>query len=129
MRKRSTHEILLEQKWSKAKNRDANSNKVQFEEELYTRFKAEVPKVTHAQIMCGGGIDDFKCGLQMKLVTPSALVERFKINASLARSAIKELEANEIIKVVSKHHQQWIFTRNAKVRYFTLSSDRGTTAT
>ena len=34
-----------EQKWSKAKSRDANANKVQFEEELYTRFMAEVPKV------------------------------------------------------------------------------------
>lgn len=37
--------LLREQKWSKAKSRDANANKVQFEEELYTRFMAEVPKV------------------------------------------------------------------------------------
>lgn len=50
----------------------------------------------------------------MKLITPSALVERLKINASLARAAIKELENNEQVKRVSYHHQQWIFTRNAK---------------
>eukprot|EP01083_Nonionella_stella_P151576 484495_1 len=81
-------------KWSKAKSRDQNQNKIQFEEELYTRFKAEVPK--------------------MKLITPSALVERLKINASLARAAIKELEAADVIKRVSYHHSQWIYTRATK---------------
>lgn len=81
-------------KWSKGKSRDVNQNKVQFEEELYTRFMAEVPK--------------------MKLITPSALVERLKINASLARAAIKELEANDQVKRVSYHHSQWIYTRSSK---------------
>jgi small subunit ribosomal protein S25e len=45
-----SHHLLClprEQKWSKAKSRDANANKVQFEEELYTRFMAEVPKVRY----------------------------------------------------------------------------------
>jgi len=82
-------------KWSKGKSRDLNQNKVQFEEELYTRFMAEVPK--------------------MKLITPSALVERLKVNASLARAAIKELEAADKIKRVSYHHSQWIYTRATKV--------------
>ena len=82
------------QKWSKGKSRDKNQNKVQFEEELYTRFLAEVPK--------------------MKLITPSALVERLKINGSLARAAIKELENDEQIKRVSYHHSQWIYTRSTK---------------
>ena len=82
-------------KWSKGKNRDQNQNKVQFEEELYTRFMAEVPK--------------------MKLITPSALVERLKVNGSLARAAIKELEAADQVKRVSYHHSQWIYTRATKV--------------
>merc|ERR1719446_1755421 len=81
-------------KWSKGKSRDVNQNKVQFEEELYTRFLAEVPK--------------------MKLITPSALVERLKINGSLARAAIKELENDEQIKRVSYHHSQWVYTRSTK---------------
>mgnify|MGYP002634433411 CR=1 FL=1 len=38
-------------KWSKGKNRDVNQNKVQFEEELYTRFMAEVPKVMAGQTL------------------------------------------------------------------------------
>jgi small subunit ribosomal protein S25e len=50
----------------------------------------------------------------MKLITPSALVERLKINASLAKLAIKELEAADIIKRVSYHHAQWIYTRATK---------------
>jgi len=82
---------LSEQKWSKGKSRDVNQNKVQFEEELYTRFLAEVPK--------------------MKLITPSALVERLKVNGSLARAAIKELEEAKTITRVSYHHAQWVYTR------------------
>mmetsp|Transcript_2539 Transcript_2539/g.3986 ORF Transcript_2539/g.3986 Transcript_2539/m.3986 type:complete len:110 (+) Transcript_2539:32-361(+) len=81
-------------KWSKGKNREKVANKVQFEEELYTRFLAEVPK--------------------MKLITPSALVERLKINGSLARAAIKELESEEKIRRVSYHHAQWVYTRATK---------------
>lgn len=55
----------------------------------------------------------FLC-FQMKLITPSALVERLKINASLARAAIKELEAADTVKRVSYHHAQWIYTRATK---------------
>jgi small subunit ribosomal protein S25e len=47
----------------------------------------------------------------MKLITPSALVERLKINASLARAAIKVMaEEGKIVAVVS-HHSQMIYTR------------------
>jgi small subunit ribosomal protein S25e len=47
----------------------------------------------------------------MKLITPSALQERLKINCSLARSAIKMLLKQKQIKVVHKHHAQRIYTR------------------
>ena len=52
--------------------RDQVANKVLFDEDTYARLLAEVPK--------------------MKLITPSALVERLKINGALARAAIKELQ-------------------------------------
>ena len=81
-------------KWSKGKSRDVVANKVQFEDELFERFMAEVPK--------------------MKLITPSSLVERLKINGSLARAAIKHLESENKIKRVAYHHSQWIFTRATK---------------
>ena len=41
-------------------------------------------------------------------------MERLKINASLARAAIKELEAADQVKRVSYHHSQWIYTRASK---------------
>eukprot|EP00619_Florenciella_sp_RCC1007_P009273 CAMPEP_0205906092 /NCGR_PEP_ID=MMETSP1325-20131115/1747_1 /ASSEMBLY_ACC=CAM_ASM_000708 /TAXON_ID=236786 /ORGANISM="Florenciella sp., Strain RCC1007" /LENGTH=110 /DNA_ID=CAMNT_0053272079 /DNA_START=38 /DNA_END=370 /DNA_ORIENTATION=- len=82
-------------KWSKGKVREKVANKVLFEEELYERLKNEVPK--------------------MKLITPSALVERLKIGGSLARAAIKELEQEEMIKRLSYHSSQWVYTRATAV--------------
>ena len=78
-------------KWSKGKTRDKTMNKVLFDQETYDRLLIEVPK--------------------MKLVTASALVERLKINMALARNAIKELEEKELIRKVSCHHTQMIYTR------------------
>ena len=49
---------------------------------------------------------------QSKLITPSALVERLKINGSLARAALVELREKGLIKPVSLHHAQIIYTRN-----------------
>merc|ERR1712054_28855 len=79
-------------KWSKGKVREKVANKVLFDDETYTRFLAEIPK--------------------MKLITPSALVERLKINGALARAAIIEMEGKGLIKVVSKTHHQWVYTRS-----------------
>merc|ERR1712086_3391 len=79
-------------KWSKGKNRDQVVNKVLFDEDTYARLLAEVPK--------------------MKLITHSALVERLKVNGALARAAIKELQEKGLIKMVSYHHTQWIYTRD-----------------
>ncbi|CAM9540859.1 unnamed protein product, partial [Phaeothamnion confervicola] len=78
-------------KWSKGKMREKMANEILFKEETYTRLLAEVPK--------------------MKLVTASALVERFKIGGSLARAAILELEEKQVIRQVSKHSRQLIYTR------------------
>ena len=46
-----------------------------------------------------------------KMITPSVLVDRLRINCSLARRALKEMEANGSIKSVSKHHTQLLYTR------------------
>ena len=78
-------------KWSKGKNREKTSNKVLFDQETYDRLLNEAPK--------------------MKLVTSSALVERFKINSALAKAAIYELEEKQLIRKVQSHHTQLIYTR------------------
>lgn len=52
---------------------------------------------------------------QMKLITASGLVERLKVNGSLARAAIRELEEKGLIRKVDAHHAQVIYTRATNV--------------
>lgn len=47
----------------------------------------------------------------MKLITPSGLVERLKINSSLARAACKLLAEEGKITAIEEHHNQKIYTR------------------
>lgn len=46
-----------------------------------------------------------------KLISQSVLIDRMKVNGSLARRAIIHLEKEGLIKKVVKHHAQWIYTR------------------
>lgn len=46
-----------------------------------------------------------------KLVTTSMLVDRLKINGSLARAAIREMVAKDLIRPVVTHQAQLIYTR------------------
>ncbi|KAG7397117.1 40S ribosomal protein S25 [Phytophthora boehmeriae] len=78
-------------KWSKGKVREKTANKVLYDQETYERLLVEVPK--------------------MKLITASAIVERLKVNAALARASIHELEENGSISKVLGHHSQLIYTR------------------
>ena len=78
-------------KWNKGKMREKMNSKVLFDEDGWLRLQAEVPK--------------------MKVVTPSALVERLKINGSLARAACKFLESEGKITAIETHNKQRIYTR------------------
>ena len=49
-----------------------------------------------------------------KLITPSILVDRLRINGSLARVAIRDLAAKGLIKPISVHSKQLIYTRATK---------------
>lgn len=46
-----------------------------------------------------------------KLITPSHISDRLRINGSLARKAIRELMARGSIRMVSAHASQQIYTR------------------
>lgn len=61
-------------------------NAVLFKEEAFKKLKDEVPKY--------------------KLITPSILSDRLRINGSLARKAIQLLEKDGLIRRVSHHHAQ-----------------------
>ena len=47
----------------------------------------------------------------MKLITTSMLVERFKINGSLARKSISLLMSNGVIRLVLSEGNQRVYTR------------------
>merc|ERR1712022_29708 len=79
-------------KWSKGKVREKLNNMVCFDQNTYDRMMKEAAT--------------------FKLVTPSAISERLKINGSLARRSIQELLKAGTIRVVDKHSNQYIYTRN-----------------
>ncbi|KXN71109.1 ribosomal protein S25, partial [Conidiobolus coronatus NRRL 28638] len=78
-------------KWSKGKVKDKANNSVTFDQATLDKLLKEVPTY--------------------KLVTPSVLVDRLRISGSLARQAIKDLETQGLIKLVSAHSSQLIYTR------------------
>ncbi|KAD0741468.1 hypothetical protein E3N88_43774 [Mikania micrantha] len=78
-------------KWSKGKQKEKVNNMVLFDKATYDKLLAEAPK--------------------FKLITPSILSDRLRINGSLARKAIKELMARGAIRMVSAHASQQIYTR------------------
>lgn len=78
-------------KWNKGKAREKAVNMVLFDKPAYDKLLSDVPK--------------------MKLITPSTVVERLKVNGSLARAAIQELLKKNLIRRVSVHSKQGIYTR------------------
>merc|ERR1712205_281057 len=79
-------------KWSKGKVREKLNNLVVFDQQTYDRMLSEVKN--------------------FKLVTPSAISERLKVNGSLARRAIQKLLEAGLIRPIEKHSRQLIYTRN-----------------
>lgn len=49
-----------------------------------------------------------------KLITPAVVSERLKIRGSLARAALQELLSKGLIKLVSKHRAQVIYTETPR---------------
>ncbi|KAE8255991.1 hypothetical protein A4X13_0g2844 [Tilletia indica] len=80
-------------KWSKGKVKDKAANAVVLDRPLYDRILKEVPT--------------------FKMISQSTLVDRLKINGSLARVAIKHLEREGQIKRIIHHHSQLVYTRTS----------------
>ncbi|KAF5829190.1 component of cytosolic 80S ribosome and 40S small subunit [Dunaliella salina] len=73
------------------KNKEKVNNMVLFDKPVYDKMLVEVPKY--------------------KMVTPSILSDRLRINGSLARAAIQELHSKGLIRPVVLHASQQIYTR------------------
>ncbi|KAK1369573.1 40S ribosomal protein S25 [Heracleum sosnowskyi] len=78
-------------KWSKGKQKEKVNNMVLFDKPTYDKLLSEAPK--------------------FKLITPSILSDRLRINGSLARRAIGDLMSRGLIRMVSTHSSQQIYTR------------------
>merc|ERR1711997_43724 len=78
-------------KWGKVKVADKANNEVYLEQKKYDKILTEVPK-----ILC---------------VTRAVLIEKFKVNGSIARSLIQELASRgDIKRVGDAHHSFDLFT-------------------
>ncbi|KIM42839.1 hypothetical protein M413DRAFT_444490 [Hebeloma cylindrosporum] len=78
-------------KWSKGKVKDKAVHAVSLDKTIYDRILKEVPT--------------------FKFISQSILIERLKINGSLARVAIRHLEREKLIKPIVHHSAQLIYTR------------------
>jgi small subunit ribosomal protein S25e len=79
-------------KWSAKKVKDKANNMVVLDKPTYERLFKEVPTY--------------------KLISQSVLVDRLKLNGSLARVALKELTAQGLIKPLTIHHAQVIYSKS-----------------
>ncbi|PWN90733.1 ribosomal protein S25 [Acaromyces ingoldii] len=78
-------------KWSKGKVKDKAQNMVVLDQPTYDRILKEVPT--------------------FKMISQSTLIDRMKINGSLARVAIRHLEREGQIRRIIHHHGQLVYTR------------------
>ncbi|XP_021738644.1 40S ribosomal protein S25-like [Chenopodium quinoa] len=79
-------------KWSKGKQKEKVNNLVLFDNATFDKLLSEAAK--------------------QKVVTAATLSERFRINGSLARRAIRELVTRGAIKMVAHHSSLQIYTRS-----------------
>jgi small subunit ribosomal protein S25e len=82
-------------KWSKGKTKEKVNNDVLYTQNSYDKMLVEVPK--------------------MKMITPSILSDRLRINGSLARATLVHLEKEGLIRPICKHNAQLIYTRATNV--------------
>jgi len=78
-------------KWSKGKVKDKANNAVVVDKPTYDKILKEVPT--------------------FKMISQSILIDRMKVNGSLARAAIRFLASEGHIKKIIHHNGQWIYTR------------------
>lgn len=78
-------------KWSKAKSHEKLNSMVLFDKKTYDKMLKDVPK--------------------MKLITPSIVSDRLKVNGSLARKAIAILLERGDVREIAHHNSQSIYTR------------------
>jgi len=82
-------------KWSKGKVKDKAQHTVTLDKATYDRILKEVPT--------------------FRFISQSILIERLKINGSLARVAIRHLEKEGAIKRIVHHHGQLVYSTSEAI--------------
>ena len=85
-----------EQKWSKGKLREKKAHRVVFTKALLDQFMKDVPR-------------------KKKVITIYQLVEDYKINCSLARRGLRELQSKNLITPVAPSGTYAVWTKSAAV--------------
>eukprot|EP00201_Polytomella_parva_P000222 CAMPEP_0175039756 /NCGR_PEP_ID=MMETSP0052_2-20121109/812_1 /TAXON_ID=51329 ORGANISM="Polytomella parva, Strain SAG 63-3" /NCGR_SAMPLE_ID=MMETSP0052_2 /ASSEMBLY_ACC=CAM_ASM_000194 /LENGTH=106 /DNA_ID=CAMNT_0016301747 /DNA_START=11 /DNA_END=331 /DNA_ORIENTATION=+ len=78
-------------KWSKGKSKEKVQNAVLFDKSAYNKVMGDI--------------------LKYKVISPSILSDRLRINGSLARATIKKLAEDGLIQPVIKSARQLTYTR------------------
>merc|ERR1712226_899723 len=78
-------------KWSKGKTKDKVQSHVLFNQDLYKKIVADVPK--------------------QRVITVANIADKFKVNGALARKTIAHLHEKGLIREVKKHNSILIYTR------------------
>merc|ERR1712232_1102158 len=78
-------------KWNSGKTKEKTNNAVYLDEATYEKLLSDVPK--------------------SRLITVSTISDKLRVNGSVARAAIRDLEAKGKIRKVSTHNSQLLYTR------------------
>merc|ERR1712100_821339 len=81
-------------KWNSGKTKEKTNNAVYFDEATYEKLLSDVPN--------------------SRLITVSTISDKLRVNGSIARAAIKDLEAKGLIRKVSTHNAQLLYTHVEK---------------
>merc|ERR1712000_14339 len=93
LRRSSCSTMGAAKKVVQVKTREKLNNATLFRPEGYIKFLSEVPKG--------------------RVITPASVSDKFKINASLARKALKDMARQKLIERVVTHSSLMVYTRTA----------------
>ncbi|CAH7686067.1 ribosomal protein S25 [Phakopsora pachyrhizi] len=94
----SSHRAQKKKKWSKGKVKDKANNAVVCDKATFDKIFKEVPT--------------------FKMISQSVLIDRMKINGSLARTAIRHLEREGLIKRIVHHRGQLVYSESLRIIIF-----------
>merc|ERR1711862_513170 len=83
-------EVVRRRKWNSGKVKEKTNNAFYFDEATYEKLLSDVPN--------------------SRLITVATISDKLRVNGSLARAAIRDLESKGLIKKVSTHNAQLLYT-------------------